>query len=463
MITFKGRRFFQLITTLSLLLPAGWAISQPAPTDPTQGLPPGHPPLEQQDDLPPGHPPAGGAGARRPGFPRQSEARPDPSQPRGTIVIEVKNGVDDTPMAGIDVIMGTVAQSVAKGDTRKRDTARTDEKGLVKFSNLATASNTSYRISTVYQGATYAATPFQLSQTAMRVTLMVYPASNNVSGLQIASQGILFIELRDDVFVIEQGYRIFNLGTTTWLAAGTQLPLPKGFKAFNSQQGMSDVGFDASTTGATLRGSITPGQHDVAFRYHVPFENNEDAEFDIGLLPNVQMFRVITDAPKGMVLDVPGFPQPEAQTNQGGQKILITEKETPRPDPGMNRVKVRLHNLPTRPWGRWVAVGVATAFALGGLGLAYTPKPQPKKGKKGKQAKGKNAEQPLETKPSATPEQIELTTKEITKLLRDLDAARARGDIGPKTYESERQALIDQLAALLVKPVDNSVDNPSQA
>ena len=436
-------------------------------------MPSGHPQVMPDDDdepgdLPPGHPPAGHPPTTNPGrpgktgLPPSNDSHADPSLPPGTIVVEVRNGADGALMPGVDVTMGSVKQSIAKGDDHARRVVTSDANGEARFTGLESGSNIAYRLSIIRDGATYAAPPYQISNGAMRTTIYVFPVSHETKGVQFATQGIAYVELRDDTIVIEQAYRVFNLGSITWLPTDQVVSLPAGYKAFSAQKAMSDVGFDAVENGARFRGTIAPGQHDISYRFQVPYDGKDEMEIELGLLPNVQMFRVMAEAPRGTTLEVPGFPPPELTSNNNGQRVLVTERETNRPDPTFQRVRIRLHNLPTRSNGRWVALSLAAASMLGGFVYAYGPKSRKptKKGKKGQ----KNADNDLTQSTPLDPVSVEKAKKKLLDDLRDLETARDRGEIGPKFYESERRSLIDALAHLIAQ-VDASassqpVENP---
>src|SRR5258708_16233816 len=88
---------------------------------------------------------------------------PDPSQPPGTIVVDLHDG-DEQPIANEPLTLGILVNSVAKGDSRKHLQATTDARGRAVFSNLETASNIAYRVSAAYHAAAFPPTPFHLHQ-----------------------------------------------------------------------------------------------------------------------------------------------------------------------------------------------------------------------------------------------------------------------------------------------------------
>jgi hypothetical protein len=381
------------------------------------------------NDLPPGHPPAGGGqgGAGRFRAPLNSQAKEDPTLPAGTIVIELRDG-EGVPLPGRDVFLGIVENSVAKGESRQKKQAKTDASGNARFDGLDTGSTFAYRASTIRDGATYAAPPFNFPQAGgMKAELYAYPVTTDVSQASIAAQGIAYLELKDEVIQIEMAYRVYNLGSTTWLASGVEVPLPPGFKAFNAQRAMSDQVWEGSPQGTRFRGTLAPGMHDTAFRFQIPYPENGEAEISLGLLPHVQAMRVISDAPRGMELEVDGFPQGSPSTNGNGQRVLVTEKELPRMDPNFRKVQIRLQNLPMRPRGRWYALGAALVALAAGLAYAA----QAKRGK------------------AQSEQDLALARERLLEELERLERDRASGEVGPRTYEAARRSMLDALARLL--------------
>ncbi len=360
-------------------------------------------------------------------MPLQSRAQEDATVAAGTIEVEVRDG-EGNPLPGREVFLGIVENSVAKGESRQRKVGRSDEGGKAVFSGLDTGSTFAYRVSMARDGATYAAPPFNFPQAGgMRVVLFAYPVTTDVSQASIAAQGIAYLELRDEVIQIEMAYRIYNLGSTTWLATDTRLPLPAGFKAFNAQKGMSDLGWDGTPQGVRFRGTLAPGVHETAFRFQIPYPDDGEVNIDLGLLPQVQAFRVISDAPRGMTLDADGFPRATGTTNGNGQRVLVTEKELPRLDPDFRRVRVRLSGMPTRPQGRWYAVALAAAALA--LGLVYAARSKQER--------------------LHSDEELKQARQRLLDELEQLEKDRAAGEVGPRTYEAARRTMLDALARLI--------------
>ncbi len=216
---------------------------RPGTEEPRTPLPPGHPSVtgpgaatasiapddENDRPLPPGHPmdsptPARGIpGAFSP--PADSESE-DSTRPGGTIEVEVRDP-ENHPLSDVELTLGILHQSVAKGESREHKLAVADSTGICRFNGLETGSGIAYRVTILRDGATFAAVPLQLpAQRGMRIVLHVYPVSKDIQETLIVSQGALFVEIKDDRVQIEEAFTIFNIGRIAWLADGVLMRLP---------------------------------------------------------------------------------------------------------------------------------------------------------------------------------------------------------------------------------------------
>jgi hypothetical protein len=457
----KGKLAIGLIFGLvAAVLPA----HAKAPQEAAQGrpsataLPPGHPSIggengeagddgEPDEQLPPGHPSTRGpapAGAEE--HLPQDRSNVDPALPAGTIVVEIRDG-KDRPVTGAGITLGILAQSVAKGESRRHVAGVADASGSATFAGLETGTGVAYRITVPWSAgvggtakdspkepATYAASPFQLDlHRGQRVTLHVYPVTSHIEDALVGIQGILYVELKDDVVRFEELLQLYNIGTVTWVPSDVVIDLPSGFKAFNSQKQMSDIGLDpVEGRGAKLRGTFAPGQHEMVFNYQVPYDGSDQANFSFTLPPHLVRMRVMAEAARGMELDVTDFPHAIADRNTNGQRLLITEKQLRPGQQQLSRLHVGLRNLPSPGPGRWWAVAIAALTVILGLTLAI------------KQGGAASSEVLERARGDALRARARLV-EEVAALER----ARAAGEIGPKTYARARQALVDTLARLM--------------
>ena len=414
---------------------------------PTGALPPGHPSTEPDDDdgdedLPPGHPSTAGQRAT----PAEQQLPEDASDvdkdlAAGTIVIEILDSTNH-PIPRADVTLGILQQSVAKGESRKRVARQADESGVVRFDGLEFGSGVAYRVTVPWpstaggDGATYAAPPFQLDlHHGQRVKLHVFPVTNRISETMLGMDGIVYMELRDDVIQFDELYRIYNLGAVTWVPTDVVVKLPTGFKGFTAQKEMSDAGWDEAPGGAKLRGTFGPGQHETHFRYQIPYSGDESVEFSTSLPPHVARMRVMAEASKGMTLQVADFPSSISDRNQSGQRILLTERQLRAGEAPPSQLRVTLDNIPTEGPAKWVTTGVAAGTVFFGIYLALSQA----------KTKSKGAMRPVD-------QDAERARSRLVAEIALLEKAHAAGEVGPKAYDRIRVVLLDALARLMGTP-----------
>lgn len=395
-------------------------------------VPAGHPPMpaDGDDDDPHANPHAGGAGGDphagggRPGMQEQAPedgSIEDPTLPVGSVEIHI-NDAAGNPLPKTDVTLGVIYNSVAKGESRKRLVKQADDTGKVRFTDLDTGSGVAYRVMVLKDDATFSATPFQLgAKSGMRVLLHVYPVSNDISQTLVVSQLMMYSEVKDDRIQIQQAFKIYNFGRNAWVPPKDfVIALPPEFTAFTTQQGMTDVAVEAvPKQGVRLKGTFTPGQHVVEFRWQLPYSGEPEVKFDVGVMPNLAASRIIAPASKGMTLDVGGFDPPRASTDGMGQRALVAEKQWRREDTPVKSIPIALRGLPTEGPGKVIATFLALCGVVAGVVLG-SKKPPPR------DSKGERAQ--------------------LLESLEALEAGHQDGSIGPKTYERARRELIDDIA-----------------
>lgn len=429
--------------------PKAEASAKPSASASAGALPPGHPPVGEASAkpaagaLPPGHPAVnedeepsphgkGGRGTGAGGFfsPPEDTAQDDPSLPAGVIVAIIKDA-QDKPIAHAPVTLGILHSSVAKGESRQRQARETDDAGTVRFEGLGSGSGITYRVSTTRGPATYAHTPFALGDKAgKRVVVHSYEVSGNIEELAVGMQGLVYVSLREDSIQVEHLLSVFNLGPVSW-TANVPIALPKGWKAFNKQDSMDDGHVEeVAGSGAALRGTFSPGRHEINFRYQVPLDDEARQTLHIQLPPRVAQARVMAEASKTMGLEVAGFPEAQRTQGRDGKRLLITELQASRQAGGVTALDITLSGLPTPGPGRWVAV-VLAALALA-TGLYYLSQ--------------QRTDGTLDA--DARDELIEAREALLGEIVA-LERAHKSGEVGPKTYARIRASLLDALARIV--------------
>jgi hypothetical protein len=395
--------------------------ADPVRAQTAEGLPPGHPPTGDGD--PHGR---GAAGGSVPGMfvPPEDEEREDSTLRPGTIAVDVRDA-DGGPVAGEQVSLGVLVNSIAKGDSRSHLQAVTDGSGRALFGGLETASNVAYRVSVGFQGGLFAAAPFQLQQTkAMRVVLHVYPVTSDIQQARVVGEAVVAAEVRDDRIQIEEVLTMYNLGRTAWQPRDVAMALPQGFTAFNAQASMTDQGVDEARGAVRLHGTFPPGKGVVEFRWQVPWSGEPQVDLDIGMPPHLAIARVMMAAGGSMSLEASGFPAAEVRHDGQGQSFWVTERQMRPDEPRLSALSMSIRGLPTRGLGPPVATMLAAvAVALGVFAALRQGRPQ-----------------------GAPKGDLEATL--LDELL-SLERARASGEVGPRTYERQRQRLIDSLSRVL--------------
>ncbi len=378
----------------------------------------------------PGHPHVGGGGAAPPiqglhePVPDSSEA--DPSLPKGTLVVEVLDA-DDHPVPGRAFTLGIVRQSIAQGDKRERRELVTGPDGSLRQDGLGTESAIAYRVSAQEGPASFAATPFRLpDDVGHRVRLHVVPVTTNVDDALIAMQVVSLVDVKDDRVIVQQAIVAYNFGRSAFFADDLAIALPAGATALSAQQSMSDRTLALVDGVARVRGTFPPGESTLEYQWQVPYGETANVDLTVGLPPHVAVARVMAVAGPGNTLLVDGFSAPQEGADGRGQRVLVTEKSFRRDEAPATAVTLHVGGLPTPGPARWVAAAVALLASLGTVLWALRARPQA----------------PL--KPSA--DALEgLATAHAGALA----AARASGDVGPETFETEKRRLVDDLARAL--------------
>ncbi len=411
---------FVAATTVAASASAAASSAPTASVTSPPALPVGHPHVDR------GASPHGPQGPSRFFQPPPDTTEEEAALSPGTIIVELRDASNNVlPHRAVE--LGSVQQSVAKGDTHKHVSATTGDDGRAAFDGLDRASNIAYRV-TVHDGdATFAARPFQLNhEHGTHVVLHVYPVTSDFrEGALIFSRGVMLIEMKDDRVQIQQRIDVFNGSPVAWVPHDVILKLPEDFTALNGMQQMSDIGVDAvPKEGARIHGTFGPGENAILFSWQLPYAGTPEVAFDLGMPPNLALLMVRAAASPGMKLVVPGFREAVSQVNEEGQRELVTSKQVEDASAPLRKVHIDLTDLPTPGPTRWVATGLAFLFVAAGLtAVRKHAAPDKSAGKRDR--------------------------TRVLHALEELEDAHARGDVGPKTYERARRELIDELAASL--------------
>lgn len=205
-------------------------------------------------------------------------------------------------------------QSIERGNVDSQLVARTDARGVARFSGQATETDHVYDVQVSINGARYSTGQFQFRKqdAGLRVVLPVFEASSTLDGMLVLTRSLIVMVPQDDMFVVDVLLRVENYGEVAWLPENVTLRLPDGFKALTAKDPKADARFEPNgDDGVKLVGTLTPGQHDLMFRYHLPTDGKSEMHFRYPTSLNTGMVRVILESSPTMKLDVPGFPDAE--------------------------------------------------------------------------------------------------------------------------------------------------------
>ena len=245
----------------------------------------------------------------------------------------------------------------------------------------------------------------------------VYQVARSLVTAMVVLQGGLYFEVKDDRLQVEEAITFWNFGRTAWFPEDFVVKLPSGFTALTSSAQMSDQGIDpVEKVGAKIRGTFAPGRHDLDFRWQLPYDGDKEVILDVDLPPHVAILRVMAAAGRDTKLEVAGFPAPQRHTDRQGQRILVTEKQVQKNAP-LASVHIAIRGLRAPGPGRYIASGIAGLAVLVGLFFGF--------------------EKTVRSSAGAKSERADLLAE-----IAELERARWRGDVGPKTSERARRELI---------------------
>ncbi|MGB0680477.1 MAG: carboxypeptidase-like regulatory domain-containing protein [Polyangiales bacterium] len=360
-----------------------------------------------------------------------AEAAPD--EPAGSIRVTVVDAAGKA-LPDVTVTLGILATG---GGGRSTKQARTDAQGQCRFTGLKTGSSHAYRPRVQHQGARYSAPPFQLPPDhGYRSRIRRLPITREREALlQFLGQSVL--EFRDKQVSVQQRAELVNLAARTYVfpPKGLFVPLPAGFKAFQSERGMHDVRITHGDGGMRLFGSLPPGRIALGWAFELDYQA-PDATFALAVPWPSYRYRVAVAARAGMQLDVAGFPAAQ-EAEAGGRQYWVTQIQRRPSDAPLDTLDITVRGIPgPGPW-RWWALGGALLVLALGLGVA--------------------------SRRPRTPTQAgqeEAQTQLVTALVQ-LTQAHKAGDIGPQYYREQYERGRDALALLLAETAgDTATPSP---
>ncbi len=431
--------------------PAASNAAQPDPHAPAAApqVPGGHPPIA-------GHPPMGAnagddtlskflatgspfaserhkrqAEVARTGrmFVASSSSKEEPQMAPGTIGVVVR-GADNKPLAGAEVRLTVLHESIEHGNSEKEVTATSNADGNAGFTKQPTDTSYQYEVVVRQGSARYSSGPFRLKTTHGQLVLMhVYPTTPSIDDTFIVTRALYVVEPRDDVFQVQVLFRFHNTNPMTWVPEHFSIPLPAGASAFRPANTTGDIRLLEQSGEVGISGSFTPGEHEISYSFQLPNDGEPTARLAMPLPPNMVDARLFVEASNSMTLSVSGLDAPTETRGKGGQRALLASRDfLTSTEARPTQLIARIAGLPSHGWGAIGATVIAATLAL--FGIAFATSREGKASKSIADADRQRARQLL-----------------LDELV-EVEKAFADKRIGPKTRERTRQMLLDALARI---------------
>jgi hypothetical protein len=360
---------------------------------------------------------------------RRPMAKADPSSdvPVGSIRVHVLDA-NEQPVADADVQLGVMT---AADSGRKTVPARTGPTGMFVFDQLTTGDRQAYRVNVLRDGAKTSSTPFRLPMDRGYDVVIRQLDTTRDAREVVLYVGATSLELKDERLRIVQQARLVNIGSKTYVFpdAGELIRLPKGLMAFQAEEVMTDQHMrEEPGEGVRVTGSIPPGEVTLTWGFDMP-QTESTAEFSFDMPWITFAYRVLADAAPGLKLEVDGMPAAELHAD-AGRRFYVTEIVKRVGEPPLRRIHIRLTGIPGPGPMRFVAVGLALLVI--GLGVLSTRQRRPVV------AASDDAQRVLANE-----------KEQLLARARELEAEKARGEIGPEFHREAQQQLEEQLAAVL--------------
>ncbi len=417
--------------------PAASAVPSAAPANKPATGPSAVPGPHGDAALPAGHPPTDSR-PLAPEGPNPDQVGIDPELPAGSIFVHLVDA-SDMPIGGAPIVLDIDRNTVAQGESHDERAARVDPKGEAQFVGLKVGGGTSYRVRTQRDGATFASPSFMLkTEGGAQVLLHSHEVVKNLSEARFVIEAFVVLEVKQDTVRVNHLLRTFTFGPA-FLAQGLTMKLPPGARAFSQEESATGISLREHNGEVSLQGTFPPGQAELTYGYTLPLENGPTLGLRLPLPPRVLAAQVSVNAGPGMSLTVAGFAPAQPSRRRDGQKVLQALRQleaSKNPAEFLANVTngeldVTVQGLPSNGNGPIVAATLAAlALALGAAELRKSG------------TKSDKAALALELSEARDALLGELTA---------LEAARATGEVGPKSYERLRTALVDALARVLAK------------
>ncbi|MCU0690003.1 MAG: hypothetical protein MUF54_01245 [Polyangiaceae bacterium] len=414
------------------------SLSRPVPARSAVATPAASTAPDASPELPPGHPPI--ANASSPGMrslaARFSRAIPntavdDTSLGPGFILVDVLDA-DNLPMPSDQVQITSWEGTERQREKRFEHAVTASPQGTASVRVPEGARRWFHQAVVKHKNVPYASPLFTLEEgVGKRVRVHVYDVVNDIDAALVGSQAFVFVVPGDHGLAIDQLLRFSNLGDRTWRCDGLTLTLPDGFTALEAEDGEPLAWEEVPNRGVHLTGFVPPGTTELKLRYQVPYPGVEARRLHIHLPARTAHLRVLAAIPSTMSLRVDALPPPVARRDENGMRLMIAERAVPPGGEQIEMATVVIGGLPIRSAERWYALLLAGAAILVGVASAL-------------RHRYGHAGHP-------SPAQLAAARRALLQELTQVERKRCSGKLDAQACDAQREALLDQLSAVLAR------------
>jgi hypothetical protein len=316
--------------------------------------------------------------------------RADASLPVKTLEVAL---VDEQgqPIADHEVMLG----SVERGGHLDVHRARSDAKGVARFTGLATGAGIGYAAVLDWHGVRIGTEPFSMPESGgMRAEIHAPARTSDPSTITIGNGGRVILEMHEDQLQVMELLPLENSSDKLFDPGpgAVEIPLPKESVGAQSLQ-QNDRRLEIrQNRGVAVHGAISPkgaaagpgadprsAGNEVAFAFGMPY-HGDTRDFEQPLPNGAGQLAIIVEQSSGVRVTGPRVGQPEARELQGHKYWLMRVE----PIPAGGVLAFTITGLPsTSSVGRWVSLGLALALVLGALLFAHRPKDEARRAAEG--------------------------------------------------------------------------------
>jgi 5-hydroxyisourate hydrolase-like protein (transthyretin family) len=303
-------------------------------------------------------------------------ALPETSLPAGALEVSVASTAG-APLAGVEVTLGRISN----GGELHAERAKTDDKGVARFSGLPTGEQHGFIALAKIDGLRLSTQPFRMpDQMGLRAQLRGLETTSDPTALR-AGEGSQFIFMpRDEALVVWEAHALENTTNKLFVSGeggGLFFPLPEGAQDAQALRESAPLEVLDGGKGLRFTGRVSPSgpgaqRTQAVFAFGLLSGGSETLTFRQKLPLGMQRPIVVTPAESRLAVTGDGVHAQPPRDNGSGMKIVVYELP---PVPPGGTLELTVTGIPAHPRGKQaLAAALAVALLIAGLLAARRPK-----------------------------------------------------------------------------------------